>query len=70
MNLHDGDATFVGSFNKVGWTEDGKKLTFGFKPPKGESFVVLLIGSVPKDSQDFNVEEALNRLGFYRREQP
>lgn len=68
MHLNDGDATFVGSFNKVAWTEDGRKVTFGFKAPRGEQFAVLLLGSAPKDAEDFDIEAALNRLGFFRRE--
>jgi len=69
MNLNDGDATFVGSFNKIGWTEDGRKMTFGFRPPRGEQFVVMLLGSAKKDATDFDLEGALNRLGFYRKEE-
>ncbi|HBO1022120.1 TPA: hypothetical protein L4E46_003927 [Pseudomonas aeruginosa] len=69
MELHDGDATFVGSFNKIGWTDDGHKMTFGFRPPRGEQFVIMLLGSAKKDATDFDLEAALNRLGFYRREE-
>ncbi|HGJ9381275.1 TPA: hypothetical protein ACJX8O_003452 [Pseudomonas aeruginosa] len=70
MELYDGDATFVGSFNKIVWTEEGEEMTFGFKPPSGEKFVVMLLGSAQKDATDFDLEAALNRLGFYRREEP
>lgn len=66
MELFDGDATFCNSFNKVGFTETGGKFTFAFKAPKGETFVVMLLGTAPKDAQDYDCEAALNRLGFFR----
>jgi len=67
--LNDGDASFAGSFNKVCWGEDsGQRFTFGFKPPKGEQFVVMLLGTAPKNAEEFDCEAALNRLGFYRKE--
>ncbi|RUG42118.1 hypothetical protein [Pseudomonas aeruginosa] len=68
MQLNDGDAAFVGSFNKTCMTESGRTLTFGFKAPPGKKFVVLLIGETDKGSDDFDCEAALNRLGFFRRE--
>lgn len=66
MELFDGDVTFQGSFNKIGFTKDDQKVTAGFKPPKGEQFVVLLLGTVKKGTIDCNAEEMLNRLGFFR----
>lgn len=66
MELFDGDVTFQGSFNKIGFTEDDQKVTAGFKPPKGEQFVVLLLGTVKKGAIDCNPEEMLKRLGFFR----
>ncbi|MFT2180817.1 hypothetical protein [Pseudomonas aeruginosa] len=30
--------------------------------------VIMLLGSAKKDAADFDLEAALNRLGFYRRE--
>ncbi|AWZ87754.1 hypothetical protein CSC41_4888 [Pseudomonas aeruginosa] len=44
-------------------------MTFGFRPPRGEQFVIMLLGSAKKDATDFDLEAALNRLGFYRREE-
>lgn len=70
VTLNDGDATFVGSFNKICFGEEScNQYTFGFRPPRGERFVVMLLGSVPKDCKDFDCEAALNRLGFVREEQ-
>lgn len=67
VRLNDGDATFVSTFQKICWGErTGQRFTFGFKPPKGEKFVVMLLGTAPKDAQDFDCEAALNRLGFAR----
>ena len=40
----------------------------GFKPTKGKKFVVLLLGEVDKTAIDYDLEAALNRLGFYRKE--
>lgn len=68
MDLFNGAVTFQGSFNKIGFTDDGQKVTAGFKPPKGEQFVVLLLGTVKKGAVDCNAEELLNKLGFFRRE--
>ncbi|WP_079281418.1 hypothetical protein [Pseudomonas aeruginosa] len=51
-------------FNRI-----GHKMTFGFRPPRGEQFVIMLLGSAKKDATDFDLEAALNRLGFYRREE-
>lgn len=65
--LNDGDASFVGSFEKVCWGEQtGQRFRFGFKPPRGEKFVVMLLGSAKKEAEDFDCEGALNRLGFFR----
>lgn len=70
VQLFDGDATFVNSFTKIGWgQETGQKFTFGFKPERGKKFVVMLLGEVDKDATDYDLEAALNRLGFYRREE-
>ncbi|EPP8607624.1 hypothetical protein, partial [Pseudomonas aeruginosa] len=69
MYLNDGDATFVGSFTKVCWDRDnGQRYSFGFKPNRGKKFVVMLLGEADKTADDFDLEAALNRLGFYRRE--
>lgn len=68
--LHDGDATFVKHFNKVCFTESGDRFTFGFKPSRGKQFVTLLLGEIDAKETDCDIEGMLNRLGFYRREQP
>ncbi|HGP0312935.1 TPA: hypothetical protein ACLE2D_003711 [Citrobacter freundii] len=68
ISLHNGDATFATTFTKIIFSEDGNKLSAAFKPPKGKKFVVLLVGVADKNAQDFELERALNRLGFYRRE--
>ncbi|EPZ0818880.1 TPA: hypothetical protein ACKPJS_006247 [Pseudomonas aeruginosa] len=69
MHLNDGDATFVGSFTKICWGEEtGQKFTFGFKPERGKKFVVMLLGEADKDATDYDLEAALNRLGFFRQE--
>lgn len=50
-------------------SEDGKQcFSAGFKPTKGKKFVVLLLGEVDKTAIDYDLEAALNRLGFYRKE--
>ena len=65
--LNDGDATFVTKFDKICWCDEtGTRFTFGFKPPRGERFVVMLLGTAPTDADDFDCEAALNRLGFFR----
>lgn len=64
MPLNDGDATFTGSFTKLGWDEAGNQHQAGFKPPKGEKFVIMLLGTAPKDATDYDLEAALARLGF------
>lgn len=71
IQLDDGDATFVGSFTKIGWHRDtGEKVQVGFRPSRGKKFVVMLLGEADKNADDFDLEGALNRLGFYRREEP
>lgn len=67
MPLNDGDATFTGSFTRLGWDEAGNQYEAGFKPPKGTKFVVMLLGTAPKDATDYDLEAALARLGFVRR---
>lgn len=64
MPLNEGDATFTSSFTKLGWDEAGNLYQAGFKPPKGEKFVVMLLGTAPKDATDYDLEAALARLGF------
>jgi len=68
MPLNDGDATFTSSFAKLGWDEAGNQYEAGFKPPKGTKFVVMLLGTAPKDATDYDLEAALARLGFVRQE--
>ncbi|HBR1446039.1 TPA: hypothetical protein L9L55_005061 [Klebsiella quasipneumoniae subsp. quasipneumoniae] len=68
FSLHPGDATFATSFTRIIYSEDGDKFSAAFKPPKGKKFVVLLVGVADKNAQYFELEQALNRLGFYRRE--
>lgn len=70
VQLYDGDATFVSSFTKIAWGEEsGQKFTFGFRPARGKKFVVMLLGEADKDATDYGLEAALNRLGFYRKEE-
>lgn len=64
--LDTGDATFASSFTKISRSDDGAQMSASFKPPKGEEFVVLLIGTVPKGQAWVDVEPMLNELGFYR----
>lgn len=65
MNLQNGDATFQKKFTKVAFT-DSSVVECDFLPPKGQQFVTLLLGTAPKGAKDFDVEAALNRLGFVR----
>lgn len=65
--LLNGDATFCTTFNKKVFGDNGSELTFGFKPPRGRKFVVLLLGTAPKNATEFDIERALNELGFYSR---
>ncbi|MNZ70245.1 hypothetical protein D3C78_885770 [compost metagenome] len=68
--LNDGDATFVSSFTKLGWGKDtSQEFSFRFKPSRGKKFVVMLLGETDKGATDFDLEAALNRLGFYRKEE-
>lgn len=70
VQLFDGDATFLSSFTKVCYGEEtGQKFTFGFRPERGKKFVVMLLGEADKNATDYDLEAALNRLGFYRREE-
>jgi hypothetical protein len=66
MNLFNGDCTFQTSFNKVAFSDD-RRVTGTFKPPRGKQFAVLLLGTADKSAQDFDIEAALNALGFYRK---
>lgn len=71
MNLDIGDATFCKSFTKVGFSEDGSiKAATNFRPPKGQQFVTLLIGTISAKATDCDIESMLNSLGFYRRDEP
>ena len=57
--MRHGDAVFctnVKDERERGW--------FSYRAPKGERFVFLLLGTVPKDAYDFDVDGALNRLGW------
>lgn len=65
MELHNGDVTFQKKFTKVAFT-DSSVIEGDFLPPKGQKFVTLLLGTASKDANDYDVEAALNRLGFVR----
>lgn len=61
--LNDGDATFASTFKLIrgkGWAT--------FKPQQGKKFFVLLLGTVDKNAETADIEAALNKLGFYRKE--
>lgn len=68
--LYDGDVTFQSSFNKVGFVGDTSIVTSGFKPPKGQKFVVLLLGTVDKGARDCDPVAMLNALGFVSAQTP
>ena len=39
-----------------------------FKAPKGQRFVLLLLGTVDKEASNFDADAALNRLGWHFRD--
>jgi hypothetical protein len=54
-----GDAIFTSSFKDEhpgGWVS--------YKAPKGRQFVFLVLGTVEKDAADFDVDGALNSIGW------
>lgn len=58
-----GDALFSASVKderEHGWLQ--------YKAPQDRRFVLLLIGTVAKDAHEFDVDAALNRLGWFFRE--
>lgn len=64
--MRPGDAYLtpnIRAYSEYGWAE--------YKALKGRHFVCLLVGSVAKDGSEgeFDVEEALNRLGFVRKDE-
>lgn len=64
--LNYGDATFSSSFAKIMRSDEGYELKASFKPERGKEFVVLLLGETDKGTPYVDVEEMLNKLGFYR----
>jgi len=67
--LNIGDASFAKTFSKVSRSDDGAQLTASFKAPKGQEFVVLLLGTTEAGQSWVDVEKMLNELGFYYKEQ-
>lgn len=67
MDLQIGDCTFQPKFDKVTFSGQ-QKITGTFKPPRGQQFAVLLLGTADRRADDFDVDAALNELGYFRRE--
>jgi len=67
MELHIGDFTFQGKFDKIVFAGN-QRITGTFKPPKGRKFVVLLLGDVDASDDDFDAITALDALGFVQKE--
>lgn len=65
--LINGDCTFSPSFQlKMLGSKPGDHVTCSFKPPKGEQFVSMLLGTVPKDAvaDQVDVKKLLSALGL------
>lgn len=69
MDLVNGDCTFQAKFDKVAFSEN-QKITGTFKPPSGRQFVVLLLGTAELGASDFDIDAALNDLGYARKVSP
>lgn len=54
--------------NLVAWSPQAQAT---YKPPKGEVFVVLVLGStLPEPEEPFDANEALRRMGWEMTEEP
>lgn len=59
--LEIGDCTYSKTFNKVSRGDGGAYLDVGFKAPKGEEFVSMLIGVVPAKTVEYDLQKMLKR---------
>lgn len=69
IELDEGDVSFQKTFTLEGKTAKGVA-TATFSPPKGERFVVMLLGSVPNGQEltSEDVERMLGDIGFTRKD--
>lgn len=68
-NVQYGDVSKVPKFEVASLAGDGQTvLTATAKPPKGNKFAVLLVGTMDKDDNplDFDIDSALADLGYVR----
>lgn len=68
-NVQLGDVSKVAKFEVTSTANDGATtLTATAKPPKGQKFAVLLLGTMDKDDNplDFDLDKALQQLGYVR----
>lgn len=63
MVLNFGDFTLQKTFNLVQFSNDGARVTAGFKPDKGHEFVTLLVGQAKK-GEKVDVDKMMARLGL------
>ena len=69
--MKDGDVLPVSSVTVTQYDNDGRFVrSESWKPPKGEQFMLLLLGSRPKVGVDFDPVAALHRLGWTSPEYP
>lgn len=64
MDLFYGDATPASTFTKVGFLEDGGRVTAKYKPTKGKKFVVLLLGECDTNATECDIDGMLDALGY------
>lgn len=69
IELDEGDVSLQKTFTLEGKTPEGV-VTAMFKPPKGERFVVMLLGSIPNGQEltREGVERMLDDIGFKRKD--
>ncbi len=70
-NVQFGDVAKQPKFEVASLAADGETvLTAVAKPPKGQKYAVLLLGTMGKDDNpmDFDVDTALEALGYVRHE--
>lgn len=61
QTLSLGDCTYSTTFNKLSRGENGNYLQVSFKPPKGQEFISMVIGTVPAKTVDYDLAKMLKR---------
>lgn len=63
-DLRPGDGSTGTSYTKV-LRGDNQELKLTFKPPRGQEFVTLFLGVVPKGSVEVDIDAMLAKLGYF-----